>query len=198
MTITYVIGDNLYLNITNKCQNACSFCIRDIKESFQYNLWLEKEPSLECIIEDIFSWELDKFSQLVFCGFGEPFTRLDDMLIICKRIKEVRPIPIRVNTNGLANIYYKTDITPRLKGLIDGISISLNAKNAEEYDRICHSQFGLYAFPAILDFAKRCKEHIKDVRLSVVDLLPEADLEACNGIARDLGVTLKIRHAVKE
>lgn len=197
MTITYEIENNLYVNVTNKCPNACEFCIRTRDDAFEHDLWLEKEPTSEEIINEIFNRDLKKYKEVVFCGFGEPLEKLDEVLEVSKTIKEKSNIRVRINTNGLANKIHNTDVTPRFKYLVDGISISLNAKNAEEYDAVCHSAFGLEAFPAILDFAKKAKEYVKDVQLSVVDCLPSEDIEACKKIAGDIGVNLKIRKEVK-
>lgn len=197
MTITYKIDNNLYVNLTNKCPNACEFCIRNKKEAFEHDLWLEREPSVEEVIADIFSWDLSKFEQIVFCGFGEPLERLDDVLEVSKAVKEKTNILIRVNTNGLANKLYNYDVTSRFKDIIDSVSISLNAKNEEEYEAICHSIFGKEAFPALLDFAAKAKGYVKDVQLSVVDCLPKADIEECRKIAEQLGVRLKVRKEVK-
>lgn len=197
MIITYEVENNLYLNITNKCPNSCDFCVRNIENVFEHNLWLEKDPSPNEILKDIFSRNLDTYRQLVFCGFGEPLANIEEVLAVCKEVKKKKDIYIRVNTNGLANKIHNCDVTPHLASLVDGISISLNAKNAEEYDAICHSEFGNEAFPSILDFAKKCRPVIKDVQFSIVDCLPPDDIEACKRIAESLGVKLKIRKLVK-
>lgn len=197
MTITYEIDNNLYINVTNKCSNACDFCVRNLDGAFENDLWLEREPTTEEIINDIFHRDLSKYKQIVFCGFGEPLEEIDVVLEVCKELKEKSNIPIRINTNGQANKIHKTDVTPRFKSLVDSISISLNAKNAEEYDSICHSIFGKDVFNSILDFTKKCKSYVNDVQLSVVDCLPAGDIEECKKIAKKLGVTLKIRKEVK-
>lgn len=196
MTITYEIDNNLYVNVTNKCPNACDFCIRTREDAFEHDLWLEEEPTAEEIIQDIFSRDLSKYRELVFCGFGEPLEKLDEVLAVCKAVKEKAGLRIRINTNGLANKIHQTDVTPRFKSLVDSISISLNAKNVEEYDAICHSSFGIEAYPAILDFTNKCKGYINDVQLSIVDCLPPADIEECKKIAAGLGVKLKIRKEI--
>lgn len=197
MTITYEIDDNLYVNVTNKCPNACEFCVRNVKGAFKDDLWLEKEPDSSEIIKDILSRDLNKYKQLVFCGFGEPLERIDEVLAASKAVKEKSNINIRINTNGLANKIYNTDITPKLQSLIDSISISLNAKNAKEYDDVCHSKYGIDAFPAILDFAVKCKAYVKDVQFSVVDCLPAEDIASCQKISDELGIKLKIRKEIK-
>lgn len=197
MSITYEIENNLYINVTNKCPNACNFCIRTRDDAFEHDLWLEKDPTSEEIINEILSKELSKYDEIVFCGFGEPLENINEVLEVSKAIREKSNIKIRINTNGLANKIHNTDVTPKFKSLIDGISISLNAKNAEEYDAVCHSVYGLEAFSAILDFARRCKAYVDDVQLSVVDCLPLEDIEVCKNIAQEIGVKLKIRKEVK-
>ena len=197
MTITYEISDNLYVNVTNKCPNACDFCIRNVAGAFEQDLWLEREPTAEEIIEDISSRDLSKYKQLVFCGFGEPLEKISEVLDVCKEVRRRSNIQIRINTNGLANKIHNVDVTPRFKSLVDSISISLNAINAEEYDSICHSVFGKDAFTSILDFTQKCKTYVDDVQLSYVDCFPPGHIEEVKKIADDLGVKLKIRKQIK-
>jgi len=197
MIITYEIGNNLYVNVTNKCPNTCNFCVRNLAGAFNHDLWLEKEPTSQEIIKDIFSRNLSQYQQLVFCGFGEPLENIDEVLEVCREVKQKYDMPIRINTNGLANKIHKTDITPRFKTLVNSISISLNAGNAEEYDAICHSVFGKEAFPAMLDFTQKCKAYVDDVQFTIVDCLPPDQINQCQKIAADLGVNLKIRKEVK-
>lgn len=197
MTITYEMGNNLYVNLTNRCSNSCDFCIRNVEDSFSVDLWLEREPSLSEILDDIFKRDLKKYSQLVFCGFGEPLERLEDILAVAREVKKKADLKIRINTNGQANIIHKRDVTPEFKSLVDCLSISLNARNAEEYDAICHSVYGKEAFSALLDFTKRAKEYVKDVQLSVVDCMPLSHIEECRKIADSIGVKLRVRSQVK-
>lgn len=198
MILTYEIFDNLYVNVTNKCPNACEFCVRYVKDAFSYDLWLEREPTSEEITKDIFSRNLSSYKELVFCGFGEPLEKIDEVLRVSQEIKKNSNIPIRINTNGLANKIHNTDVTPRFKSLIDSISISLNAPNADEYDAICHSKFGKDAFPAILDFTKKSKRYIDNVQLSIVDCLPADQIRECQKIADNLGVILRIRQEINK
>jgi len=197
MILTYEIENNLYVNVTNKCPNTCDFCVRNIEDAFSQDLWLEKDPTSVELIEDIFSRNLSQYKQLVFCGFGEPLENIDEVLRVCKEVKKRSSIHIRINTNGLANKIHNANVTPRFKSLVDSISISLNAKNAEEYDSICHSIFGKDAFPAILDFTQKCKSYVEDVQFSIVDCLPPDHIKECQKIADDLGVNLKVRKEVK-
>jgi len=197
MMITYELKDNLYVNVTNKCPNVCDFCVRNLGDAFNHDLWLTRDPTAKEIIEDIFSRDLRKYKQIVFCGFGEPLENIEEVLTVCKVVKEKSNISTRVNTNGLANKIHGRDVTPRFKSLVDSISISLNAKNAKDYDAICHSVFGIEAFNAILDFTEKSKSFVKDVQLSIVDCLSIEDIKECKKIAKQIGVKLKIRKEIK-
>jgi radical SAM enzyme (TIGR04100 family) len=195
MTITYELGNSLYINITNRCTNRCSFCVRNYTTGLGdgLNLWLEREPTVAEVLADIQKRDIAKYKELVFCGYGEPMIRADDVLEICKKLKENCQVPIRINTNGHANLIYGRDITPLLKGLADSISISLNAKNAQGYQKICQSEFGEKAYDAVLDFTAKVKKYVPKVILSVVDVIPAKDIEACREIARRLGADFRIR-----
>ena len=195
-TYVYEIENSLYLNITNKCTNNCDFCIRREGDGIEgYSLWLEKEPAVEEVTELI--GDPKRYKEIVFCGFGEPTMRLDALLEIAKYIK-ANGGKVRVNTNGLANLYYRQDITPKFQGLIDVVSISLNASNAKAYDDVCHSRFGEKAFQGLLDFALDCKKVVPTVILSVVDIIGKEEVERCQKIADDLGIHLRVREMIEE
>lgn len=198
MTICYVLENVLYINLTNRCTNRCTFCVRDKDCGIgDVNLWLEREPTVDEIIKDVDRFNPEKYKEVVFCGYGEPTMRLDDLLKVAKHIKEKYSVRTRINTNGQANLYFEEDITPKLKGLIDCVSISLNAKNAKEYDELCLSDFGEDAFFGLIDFAKKCKNQVSEVIMSVVDVLPKEDIEECRKIAQDAGVRLRVRELIQ-
>src|SRR5690606_16420620 len=141
--------EKVYVNLTNKCPCACTFCLRDTKEMVETNsLWLKREPSAQEIIGEFEKYDLDQFNEVIFCGYGEPTIRLYDIIEIAKYLKRRTNIPLRINTNGLADLIHKKDTAPLLEGLIDTVSISLNASNAEEYLRITRNKFGLESFDA--------------------------------------------------
>ena len=199
MCIAYEVGDSLYLNITNRCSNSCDFCIRNNGDGAygSDSLWLTREPTVSEITDAIDKHDLTKYAELVFCGYGEPTERLYDMLTVSKRVKEKHVIPIRLNTNGQANLIWEKDVTPEFCGVIDTVSISLNAADKDKYDTICHSKFGKDAFESILDFAKKVKNYVQNVAFSVVDASLSADeIEKCCEISSSLGIPLRVREYI--
>ncbi|MDD4169772.1 MAG: TatD family nuclease-associated radical SAM protein [Desulfotomaculaceae bacterium] len=186
----YTIGDTLYLNITNRCTNDCVFCIRRTKEGVcYYDLWLEKEPSLDELLEA--AGDVRRYREVVFCGYGEPLIRID-LVVEAARALQSQGVPVRINTNGQAGLYHGRNIAAELAGLIDVVSISLNAADSGQYATLCQPQQGEKAFPAILEFAGQCKKYIPQVILSVVRW-PGVDIDGCREIARTLDVELRVR-----
>lgn len=188
---SYVLGNRLYLNITNSCTNHCEFCVRESGDGSvaEGSLWLQHQPTAQEVLDSLDHPE--QYVEIVFCGFGEPLARVDTVIAIAKELRQYH-IPIRINTNGQANLIHRRNIVPELMGLIDVVSISLNAESAKKYQQICHSVFGEPVFQGILDFVAACKTYIPQVVLSVVDL-PNIDIEACRKIAHSLGVEFRLR-----
>ena len=188
----------LYLNLTNRCTNKCKFCIRYTASGVDgVDLWLEREPSVEEIKEALIESDYKSAEEIVMCGYGEPMMRWDIIPDICRFIKEGNPTArIRINTNGHGNRIAGHDITPSFEGLVDEISISLNAKNAKEYHDICVCDYGEDGFHELLDFARKAKDHVGSVVLSIVDVLPAEDIECCKEIAKEAGVPLRIREMI--
>ena len=197
MTILYKVHDNLYVNLTNRCSCACTFCLRQTKDTVaddEGTLWLEHEPTVEEVKAEFTKFDLTQYREVVFCGYGEPTIRLDALLEIAKFVKENYQKPIRINTNGQANLIWEKDVTPSLKGLVDTISISLNTPNAEKYQALVRSKFGDKAYEGMLDFAKKAKQYVPNVVLSTVDTtLTKEEEEECRKICERIGVTYRIR-----
>ena len=199
MTITYVFEGSLYVNITNRCPNNCEFCLRQSTDKVgdSGSLWLEEEPTKEEIWAEISLRDLSAFPEIVFCGYGEPTCRLDDMLWVCSKIRRVSDIPIRVNTNGLSDLINGRPTAKDFDNLVDIMSISLNASNAKLYDEICHSEFGMQAFDAVLSFTKKVSMFVPKVYLSVVNKdTPIHELNECEKICNSIGATFKVREYI--
>ncbi len=194
MNIVYRYHDQLYVNVTNRCTNKCDFCIRFTPSGVDgIDLWLEHEPSAEEIINALEAADFRTCAEIVFCGYGEPLLRFDDVMRTARYIKENSSCRVRVNTNGHASRAAGRDVTPEMSGIIDTVSISLNAKNAAEYERICHCDYGEDGFYEMLDFAKKARAYVPNVVLSVVDVIPAEDIEACRKIAAEAGVSFRVR-----
>jgi len=200
MTITYTYGSSLYVNITNRCSNACTFCVRTQADGFYADsLWLEREPTAEEILTAILDSEPLSYDGVVFCGYGEPTERLADMLTVCRALKERFPaLPIRLNTNGQSDLIADRDTASDFAGAFDVISISLNAPTAEGYQAVCRSRYGEKAFEAILAFAEKVKHYVPKVVFSVVKgTIPDEDLDKCQALADRCGVSLRIRDYIQ-
>ncbi|MBQ2135385.1 MAG: TIGR04100 family radical SAM protein, partial [Clostridia bacterium] len=162
MTITYPVKKGIYINMTNRCPCACTFCLRQNGDSVYGSdpLWLEREPTIEEVCADIDKWDLKNYEEIVFCGYGEPTERLDDLLEVAKYIKSKSDIKIRINTNGLCDLIHGEKTAHKLKGLIDTVSISLNATNKEDYLKTVRAKFGIDSYEAMLEFTKDCTNYV--------------------------------------
>lgn len=195
MVITYVCDNSLYINITNRCTNSCDFCVRDHGDELYGNLWLDREPEVSEIIDAVDkALSEHKYDEIVFCGYGEPTVRLDDVFEVCRHIRKVTNLPIRMNTNGQANLIHGRDVTPEFEGLFDTVGVSLNSPYADEYQKVCHSEFGEAAHAALIDFASKLKNYVPNVLFSVVrGSIPDKDIEEAQKIADKHGVKLRVR-----
>lgn len=196
MTITYPVKNGLYVNMTNRCPCACTFCLRQNSDCVYGSdpLWLDREPTVQEVCEDIDRHDLSLYSEIVFCGYGEPTERLFDLLEVARHIKEKSDIKIRINTNGLADLIWGESTAPKLKGLIDTVSVSLNATDKEEYLKVVRPKFGIDSYDAMLKFTKECTHFVPQVVMTVVDVVttPE-EQEKCREICDSLGAVLRIR-----
>lgn len=196
MTITYPVKNGIYINMTNRCPCACTFCLRQNADSVYGSepLWLDREPTVEEVCASIDSWELSKYDEVVFCGYGEPTERLDDLLIVAKHIKSKSNISIRINTNGLSDLIAGEPTAHRLEGLIDTVSVSLNATNAEDYLKVVRPKFGIESYDAMLAFTRDCVKYVPNVVMTVVDVVTsKEEQERSREICESLGAKLRIR-----
>ena len=196
MTITYQLGNALYINLTNRCPNDCVFCLRNDSEGVNpgESLWLEREPSLDEVISALEKEDFAKYKEVVFCGYGEPTERLDILLEAARFLKEKHKIPVRLNTSGLSDLINGKKTAHLLAECIDRISISLNAPDADSYKALCLPIFGEEAYGALIQFAKECKGLIPEVVLSVVGgTLDEESFEKCRILCDSMDIPLRVR-----
>ena len=186
----------LYANLTNRCNNDCPFCLRQKKVMTAENsLWLENEPTVDEVKNELDAAPLDIVTEIVFCGFGEPTIRLAELLELLKYVKKICPqIPTRLNTNGLGNLEHGHNIEHEFKNILDTASISLNAATAERYLQITRSKFGLQAYSAMLDFAENMKNFVPNVVMTIVDkVTPPEEILQCQKICDERGLKLRVR-----
>ena len=186
----------VYINITNDCNCDCVFCLRSMKEmARESSLWIEHDPSSEEIIAELDRLPWDYVSEVVCCGFGEPLIRLDTVLAVLRHVKEQHPdVSTRVNTNGLGELEHGCEFAERFAGLLDTVSISLNASNAERYLALTRSKFGISSYEAMLTFAEHCKPYVPNVVLTVVEKVEnEEEIALCRAICTERGLTLRVR-----
>lgn len=192
----YRVEDGIYINLTNRCTNRCTFCIRNNGDGAYGSdtLWLEHEPSAQEAFDAVQALFLPGCKEFVFCGYGEPMMRLDVLLEVAGMLKKAYSLPIRINTNGQAALIYKEDITPRLEGLIDRVSVSLNTPTAKDYEQLCRPVYGEQAFDAMLLFTTACAQHVPEVQMSVVgETLDKYQLTMCQAIADRCHAKLRVR-----
>ena len=196
MTITYPVNKGLYINMTNRCPCNCTFCLRHNAEGVygSDSLWLDREPTVQELCDSVDTWDLTQFDEVVFCGYGEPTERLEDLLLVAKYIKAKGDIKIRINTNGLADLIWQKQTAPSLKGLIDTVSISLNTPNQEVYLKVVRPKFGVGSYDAMLRFAKDCTAYVPNVVMTVVDVVTsKEEQEQCRKICENIGARLRVR-----
>jgi cyclic pyranopterin phosphate synthase len=195
--LAYWLDNSLYLNITNKCSNNCWFCFRNFKKGVGgFNLKLEKEPTtaeVKAALEKALA--LRRWSEVVFCGFGEPTARLDVLLEVARWIRERcgGSVPIRLDTNGHGYVLNNgRDVAAELRDAgVSKVSVSLNGHDEASYAENCRPEFG-GGFAAVLDFIKKVKNTGLDVEVSAVRMA-EVDVEKVEAVAESLGVPLRVR-----
>ena len=196
MTILYEVHGNLYINLTNKCPCACTFCLRQTRDHMEESgsLWLEHDTSYEELVAEFKKTDMNPYREAVFCGFGEPTEAFEVLKKVAAFVKETYHMPIRLNTNGLGNLVNGRDITPEMEGLIDTVSISLNTPNADRYHELVRSKFGDKSFDAMLDFARSSTKYVPNVVMTTVDTtITKEEEEECRRICDSIGAKYRIR-----
>lgn len=197
--LVYELENKIYINLTNRCTNDCIFCLRNDKDDVcGKTLWLDNENfSAKDVIAQLDNFKLS--NEIVFCGYGEPLLKLEILKEVSKYIKEKYPdTKIRINTNGHANFVYKRNIAPELKGLIDEISVSLNASTSTEYDELSQPKIE-NAYDEVKKFIKCCSEAGIKTVTSVVEGYKgrHLDLDTCEKISTQLGAKFRVREWIQ-
>jgi TatD family-associated radical SAM protein len=189
--LSYPIGDRLYLNITDRCTLACNFCPKHngSHEVRGIDLTLDRRPTTDEIIEAV--GDPTRYSQVVFCGFGEPTLRLKVLLQVARRIKADGG-RVRLNTDGLANRVHKRNVLPDLAGCVDALSVSMNAQDEATYNRHCRPALE-GSFQDMLRFLRLAPHYVEEVTATAIDGLDGVDIAACRGLAADCGAAFRRR-----
>ena len=196
MSIVYDYFGGLYINLTNRCPCRCEFCIKNFTNSLGTadSLMLDHEPTVEEVKAELRQWDVQDYDEVIFCGYGEPTERLDELLEIARFIKAAYGKSIRINTIGLADLIWERETAPDLAGVIDAVSISMNEADAESFERLCHPRFGRRSYDAMLKYIEDVKQYVPDVAVSVVSgSISREALEKCRAKAGEMGVRFKVR-----
>jgi len=197
-SVVYWLGNSLYLNVTNRCSNSCYFCFRKFKNGIrEFNLKLEKEPTSEEVIEELRKVINRKsWSEVVFCGFGEPLERLNLVLEVTRWIKKHYWKAVRVDTNGQGYLLNKgRDVVQELKEAgVDKVSVSLNAHDKATYNQICKPVFE-DAYENVLEFIKKAKEEGLETEATAVTIT-EVDLAKVKELAENMGIKFSVREYI--
>lgn len=195
LTFVYAVHGNLYINLTNRCPCNCTFCIRHNGDGAygSDSLWLEREPTNEEVIAEFEKYSAADFNEIVFCGYGEPMERAEDVSYIGKELKKRFPDKlIRLNTNGLSDKIHGRATAYLLEGAVDIVSVSLNSGNSEDYNKVTRPKWE-DSFEAMLDFAQECKKYVPQVMFTVVDVISEKEIIESKAVSERLGIPLRIR-----
>lgn len=206
--LVYLLDEKIYINLTNRCTNDCIFCLRKDKDDVVgQTLWLDNENStakdvikqFELKKNELINVHHSPFTEVIFCGYGEPMLKFDVLKQVAEYIKKQYPeTKIRVNTNGHANYVYKKNIVPECKGLIDEFSVSLNGATKEEYNELSQPKFD-QAYEEVKKFIKACSDENISVVASIVEGYKgrHLNLNKCEKIANELGAKFRVREWIK-
>lgn len=195
LTFLYTVHDNLYVNLTNRCPCNCTFCIRHNGDGAygSDSLWLEREPEVDEVIAEFDKYgDLSWFKEIVFCGYGEPMERAEDVAFIGRYLKDNYGVTVRLNTNGLGDKIKGYPTAKLLEGAVDIVSVSLNSYCKEKYNEVTCPKWD-DAFDAMISFASDCKKYVPEVMFTVVDVIPPEDISRSKALAMSLGIKLRVR-----
>ncbi len=216
--IAYRIRDSLYLNITNRCSLACTFChkFQDFTVAGHFlNLRGHEPDAGEILLAATLAAEegsatradvaaaraagrtpgdLSALEEVAFVGYGESTRRLPALLEAARRLRsECGARRVRLDTDGLASLREGRDVVPELAAVFDAVSVSVNAPDAGTYAELCPSRYREGAYEAVVAFLRRCVEaQIPWVQGTVVGV-PGLDVEACRERVEETGARFRER-----
>ena len=199
--IIYIFEGTPYFNITNKCPCNCAFCIREKKDVVgeAEKMWHDTQPTFEDVKAAIDAFDWSKYDQAVYCGYGEPTNELELLVKSAAYMKERHPdVKLRLNTNGLSDLINEKPTAELICKYMDAISVSLNEATSEKYDKITRNIYPGKAFDAVLRFTKDCVQCGADVRMSVVDVIPEEEIAQAKKICEATGARFRVREFIRE
>ena len=198
--------DELSLNITNACPNACVFCIRDRDPGWNVtNLYLNRDPSVDEIVE-AFDSEYKKIigngvilNKVKICGYGEMKLRCSDLPPILQHIRRKSDSSIQLTTTGWPYFRLISQDTSKLQELatsgLTHIYLSMSAPNEESYKKLVKPGIKNHdssAFRDAIRFGISAKSMGLDVTLGFIKL-PGVQLLEVQDFANRLGLKYKIR-----
>jgi TatD DNase family protein len=187
---TYKLRNSLYINLTIRCNADCVFCDRKGDAVIKgHNLRIEREPSAQEVIAEI--GDPTKYDEIVFCGYGEPTIRLEEVKEIARWVKAHRG-KTRLNTDGHGNVINKRNIAPELVGLIDAVSISLNSTDPQQYGELMQVD-GEKFFAAMVEFAHESVRLLPKVTMTIVDVDGVDREGARRFVEEEIGATFQVR-----
>lgn len=199
--IIYIFEGSPYFNITNKCPCNCAFCIREKKDVVgeAKQMWHDVQPVFADVKAAIDAFDWSKYDHAVFCGYGEPTNELELLLQTAAYMKQKHPhIKLRLNTNGLSDLIHGKPTAALICKDIDAVSVSLNAATSEKYDKITRNIFPGKAFDAMLQFTADCVKYGRDVRMTVVDVISEAEIAQAREVCQATGARFAVREFIRE
>jgi len=212
--VAYQIRNSVYVNLTNRCTLACTFCHKfiDFTVAGHYLNLRGFRPTADEVVlasriaaergsatrgdlsEPVADRPLSHVDEVAFVGFGEPTTRLDVLLDAARQLREDWGVKrVRLDTDGLVNLRHGEDVIPRLAEVFDAVTVSVNAPNAATYAELCPGRFGEDGWQASLDFLEGCVDAgIPWVQGTVVGV-PDLDIDACREAIERTGARFRER-----
>ncbi|MEE8482706.1 MAG: TatD family nuclease-associated radical SAM protein [Acidiferrobacterales bacterium] len=189
--ISHIANGDCYLNITNRCtlQCNCSPKCPDGWRTLTRDIQSYREPSVREMLTAV--GDPLKWNHVVFSGHGEPTQRLYELLEVSRQVCNLGG-KVRLETDGLASLFFARDVAPDLEDNIDTLVVALKAQDSATYNMICRPTIDR-AHDAIVGFIRCAREFVPNVIVTAMVDTEGVDLEACQRLAKKLGVKFDSR-----